>query len=379
MKATMDSQKLQKALRKVNLVKPYRQLPVLSNTLVEFTNGKATLTTTDMEKVVRVEVDSPNTEQFSILLPRKTAEKFLHGANGKVSMEIGKKPNTITVSRDGLGDFRFVTQSPKDFPPIPIADNLKWQTIDAKWFLRMLRIVATACASEQSRPVLTGIACNDGKMAAADGFRLVALKDARLAFGLGYSQAIIPLDTIILVQRLFRKVETLEVAFDIKQETSLGVTKNVPQRAYFKSGNTLLLSELIQGTYPNWEILIPATFNCKVSFSAPLLTQRLQMIDAKSLCSSIVRYNFHKKEDTGEHECSITAKIEENDGYSLTMPIKLETEAEGKIAFNYKYIVDAIKHFSVCNLELTSLSSPGKFTGDIEGLAIVVMPMCVQW
>jgi hypothetical protein len=43
------------------------------------------------------------------------------------------------------------------------------------------------------------------------------------------------------------------------------------------------------------------------------------------------------------------------------------------------YVMDAIKPFSICHIETTSPASPGKFTGDIEELTIVVMPMFLQW
>lgn len=179
-KATMDTEKLRESLQKVNFIKPYRQLPVLSNALAEFSNGKAILTTTDMERAIKVEIDSTNTEQFSALLPRKTTEKFLIGGNGKVGITIDKRPNRVVLSRDGIGNLNLTTLPIADFPKIPQPENLTWQKLDAKWFCRMIGIVAIACASELSRPVLTGIACNDGKIAATDGFRLHSFKDNRL-------------------------------------------------------------------------------------------------------------------------------------------------------------------------------------------------------
>ena len=88
MKATLSTKNLREALQKVNLLPVDKLLPVLENTMIDFANGKAMLTTTDLERTIRVITDSTNTEHFSILLPRKTAEKFLHGANGKISIEL---------------------------------------------------------------------------------------------------------------------------------------------------------------------------------------------------------------------------------------------------------------------------------------------------
>ena len=103
------------------------------------------------------------------------------------------------------------------------------------------------------------------------------------------------------------------------------------------------------------------------------------MIDEITIPSGIVRYDFYIKEETGEEECSVIARSKDDYNYALNLPVKIETQEVARIAFVYKYIIDAIKPFSVCNLELTSPSSPGKFTGDIEGLTIVVKPMFVEW
>ena len=376
--ATLNTKELREALQKVNLIPTHKPLPITSNVLVDFSNGKAVLTTTNMEMVASVEVSSTNTGSFSILLPRKTTEKFLTGGNGKVSIEYDEPHNQIILSRDDVGTLNFVANRVSDFPPnLPNPDNLAWHSIDGKWFCSMLRIVSTACATEDSRPILTGVACNNGSIAAADGFRLKVLQDNRLDFGLGDKQAIIPLDTIILTDKLFRKSETIEVAFEYKETPSFGDNLIYPNFVHFKSSNILMSSQLIIGNYPKWEQLIPDKYNCKASFSAPVLAQRLGLMDDMVLYSGVVRYVFTTRKD-GVQECSLSGGAEDEGQYHLTCPVKFEGD-EAKIAFAHKYMADAIKPFSMCTFEVTSSSSPGKLTGDIEGLTVVIMPMFVQW
>jgi len=376
--ATMDTRELRESLQRVNCIPRHRELTVLTPAMIEFAHRKAIITTTDLERVIKTEINSTNSEDFSILLPRKTTEKFLTGNNGKVSITQDDNHQLSTLCRDGIGDLNLITPAITDFPPLPpMPDNLEWHSIDSKWFCSMLRIVSTACASELSRPVLSGVAFNDGKIAAADGFRLIVFRDNRLAFGLDEKQAIIPLETTILMNKLFRKEETIEISFKSKEETSLGTTRVTPTNVYFKSGNTLMSSTLIQGNYPAYEKLIPDQFNCKASFSAPLLAQRLKMIDDVAINSGIIRYIFETSE-LGEQVCSLSATIEDESKYHLSCPVKFEG-SEVKIAFNYKYVMEALKPFSMCALEITAPSAPGKLTGDIEGLIVVIMPMFVQW
>ncbi len=258
----------------------------------------------------------------------------------------------------------------------PQPENITWAKLDAKWFVKMLKIVAGACATELSRPILTGVLLQDGSMAAADGFRLNVFCDKRLTFGLGTdlvasgtdvmvekpNSSIMPLLTALLAYRLFYKVDNVEIGFD-------------KEKVYIKSGDTLIISQVIQGTFPNWEQLIPKNYVSKISFSVPLMLQRLHMMD--EIDSTIVRLQFDKVGNSDE--CQMSASNEDEFEYSMKLPVKMEQGESSKIAFNQRYIEEAIKPFSVCDLELNTTSSPGKFTGDIEGLTILAMPMFCQW
>lgn len=64
--------------------------------------------------------------------------------------------------------------------------------------------------------------------------------------------------------------------------------------------------------------------------------------------------------------------------YEMTIPAKTDHE-QFKIAMQYKYLMDAIKPFSLCTLEMSNASSPLKVTGDIEELMVIIMPMFIQW
>ncbi len=140
----------------------------------------------------------------------------------------------------------------------------------------------------------------------------------------------------------------------------------------------MLTGTLIQGTFPQYGQLVPTSFEARVSFSVPPMVQRLNMMDDAVVSSGIVRLSFHKTE-LNEDIMDVSAGNSDEISYSLHMPVKIEAGGEAQIAFNKKYVVDAIKPFSLCHLELTSPSSPGKFTGDIEELTVVCMPMFVQW
>ena len=117
-------------------------------------------------------------------------------------------------------------------------------------------------------------------------------------------------------------------------------------------------SELIQGNYPNYDLLIPTECTCKVTFSTPVMAQRLMMIDPLSTGGSgVVRYEF------GKQECSIGTGVDDCGKYTLKAPVKIESGEKSRIAIQLSYMLDALKPFSLNTLELTNLSSPIKLTG----------------
>lgn len=370
MKATIKTEVLRDAINKVSTIKVNRQLPALSYTLLSVKDHIAKLTTTDLTKTAEVNIPTEDSDDLSVLLPTKRTQTFLYGKDGNTSIELDSK-GLVNLSRMDVGELQFKPYKTTDFPLTPAPnEDMTWVDVDAKWLCQVLGILLTACAHEESRPILTGVVFSDGSMASADGFRLVNVKHEKAQFGLGDKQVVISYQTLELVKRLFGKEDKITIGF------------HHPDMVFFKSEGVLLTSQIIQDNYPNWKVLIPAEYYCRVSFSSPLMTQRLRMIDPEALTSGVLRLQFQRTKEHNEPACLLTCGIKDEDYteyYSMKLPVNIETKEESKIAFNYKYLCDAIKPFSVCNLELNSPSSPGKFTGDVEGLTVVVMPMYVQW
>lgn len=362
--AIIKTDDLRNAFSLANTLKVDRTLPILSYAKLSVNKYKAVVTVTDRDRSIEISVDTNSDDEFELLLPRKSTQSFLSGGSDNTLIELDAD-NLTKLIRNSYGEFKFKPQKVSDFPTtIQPSDNIKWSTIDTKWFCHMLDILLPACADDDSRPILTGVVFGDGSMASADGFRLVSVIHDNCNFGIGVNQFVIHSMSLSLIKKLFSKEKSVNIGFG-------------SDKVFFKSENITFYSRTILGTYPNWKQLIPSSFSNKISFSSPLMIQRLNMMDIKTLSSNIVKLRFHN--DTSE--CLLSGGLEyDYDGfYSLRLPVKIDQQEEAKIAFNYEYLRDAVKHFSICNLELSNASAPGKFTGDIDGLTIVVMPMFVQW
>ena len=367
---TVDVLALREALKKVGLSVSVRTtLPITNSVLLDNKDNVLSVTGTNLESAVIATLPCTG-ESLSLCLPYKILNQFVSKGAGSITLTPKEDNKSVLLERSKIGTMNIWCGKKEDFPPIPKMKNQLWSKLEAKETCRLFGIVLPGCAKDESRPVLAGVCCRDGEIASADGFRLYNAKSEKFNFGLGYSASndriskIIPAHTISQVIKIFGKLGEMQVVFDDNMVS-------------FKTHDCTLVSQLIQGTYPKYESLIPNGFASKVSFSVPDMMQRLGLMDLSN-GSGVMRLMTDKERTDGVLNIRGGSQEMEEARYDLTAPCKAEGQ-DTRIAFNYKYFVDAIKAFSLCNLEGNNPSSPGKITGDIEGLMMVIMPMFVQW
>ena len=209
-------------------------------------------------------------------------------------------------------------------------------------------------------------------LAAADGFRLaVCALDLEEAVPeeLG---VIVPAKALRELDRLLRD-----------QEEPVHLTVN-PQRSQilFRLKNAQMVSQLVQGTFPDYEQLIPKTYTTRavVDVAEFLRTIKSASVFARD-GSGIVRFVFHPGTGGSPGEIEVSARAEEIGDNEGRITAVVEGE-EAKIAFNNRYLMDifTILEAEQVAIEVTTPSSPGVFrplSGD--AWVHVVMPMFVQW
>ena len=233
-----------------------------------------------------------------------------------------------------------------------------------------------AAATDESRPVLTGIKMElDGDnftLAGADGFRLAVFKGKLL-------EKISEKYDFILPSRSLQEINRIIVDQDEPITFSVTPSKN---QAMFKLSNVEIVTQLVQGTFPNYSQLIPESFQTRTEvpveeFQRAAKTASVFARDG----SGILRLHINSPENENPEKLSILSRSEEVGENESQIEAKVEGE-DSKIAFNSKYLTDVlsvIKEEKVV-IETTSPSSPGviKPLGQ-ENYIHVVMPMFVQW
>lgn len=378
-KTTIKTRELKNALTQVGYLNKRTTLPITNSTLLSVSDSKCVLKSTDLERYVKVVIPAEG-DNFEGMIPKRQLSKFVFNGDGCTAFSYEKE--NLLLEREDIGKLSFCKPpKPADFPPEPLInpESVAWYMTDAKWFCRMVGIVSQACAYDDGgRPIIHGVLFHDGAIAAADGFRLYVFKDNKLNFGLNNLQAIIHRQTLDIVRKIFSKSDSLKIGFEKYEDTKGLKPETYIRNVIFSNETTTLICNTILGKFTEYNQLIPASFTTKVTFSSPLMSQRLQLIDDREVSSGITRFQLSQDEKRGD-VCLLSAGIEELLNYSISLPVKVEGDRLAKIAMNFNYVLNAIKPFSICNMEFNTHEQPVKFTGDIEGLTAVVMPIYVQW
>ena len=251
MKITVLQSNLAKALNQVaKIVGSRTTLPVLNNILLNAEKGKIKLSATDLEVGISTQTIGKIEEEGRITLPAKLLLDFVMN-NKDESVEISTKEMAA-----GLKSSRFEATihgiSADEFPSVPEAPKEYLAVFPKNELFESLKKVAIAPASDETRPVLAGVyfqfSGRELTLAATDSFRL-AEKKIELKNEVGEKKVIIPTRTINEVLRVASSSESDEIA--------LAVTEN---QASFKIGETYIVSRLIEGAFPNYSQIVPATF-----------------------------------------------------------------------------------------------------------------------
>lgn len=357
-------------------------LPVTQNVLLQTDRSMLKLSATNLEIAITTWIGAMIEEEGAITVPARLLSEFVNSLpSDRVDLTV-EENSSILHFVCGRDSSRIHGVSATEFPPVPRVEEGVAARIDAQQFKAAIGRVVFAAASEESRPVLTGIEAKLSgdryTLAAADGFRLAVqhgtLNDA-VEEEIG---VIIPARTMNELSRLLSdQDDTVEIMM-------------VPARSQimFKSGGVEVVSQLVQGTFPNYEQLIPQKYDTRSIFDSQRLLRvtRSAAIFARD-GSNIIRLQMAPKgEDDEENaapgKATVSARSEEvGESQSVLDMMEIEGE-EAKIAFNSRYLQEVLAVLERGNvaLETTSSSSPGVFKPtDDENYVHVVMPMFVQW
>jgi len=366
MKFTVDQKVIQRELAIVGkCVSPRSTLPVLGNVLLKVENNKLTLAATNLEVGMQSTIPVSSTKDGAVTVPAATLIELISGLTGSISFELNAKTVNLYVVA-GYHKSRIKGIDAEEFPPFPKHDDIKGVVLPVSEFKTLVQRTAISTSDNQDRPILTSVHIvlkeNRLELASADGFRLsrvvCQLENAGDDF-----VANVPVTAMVNGLQLTTG-DTIFIGANSKQFV-------------IKADDRILISQLVEGNYPDIEQIIPKKHKTRIVFNKAMLSAALKQASIFVRGgTNIVRLDC--KPDVG---AKIISQSEETGDYAAELSdVTVEGDAI-QIAFNVKYLLDVV---TVCKatsiaLETTSNVSPGaiRFVDD-DSFVYVIMPMHIQ-
>ena len=360
-------------------------LPITQHVLVSTDQNRLKLSATNLEIAISTWIGAEIEEEGTITLPARLFTELI-GTLPQDKIEFTsddeQQESIFTCgrikSKINGGDY-------KEYPPIPTIDEGTVISISSNELKNAINHVVFAAATEESRPVLTGVKVeiiNDQvTFAAADGFRLAVYTTTLSSPVDQDTDFIIPAKSLAEINRLI-PVSDEQIQFTVTPSKS---------QALFRLENVEIVSQLVQGTFPDYKQLIPPSYSSRAilnvnDFNKAIRTASIFARDGRGIVRLVLNKTDQqgigtvtvasRAEEVGENTSVIDAEIVEGDPQAND-----NEDGPSKIAFNSKYISDVLSVLQVENvaLEMSSPSSPGvlKPVGQ-DNYIHVVMPMFVQ-
>jgi len=372
MKAIVTQQHLAHGLNIVSrAVSPRSTLPVLANVLVATDEGRLRLSATNLELGITCWIPAQIQEEGSVTVPARTLVDLVSTfPPDNVNLSLDIRTQTINlVCNSSVHDIKGIDA--QDFPPMPVPDLAEGVELNLADFKDMIQQVAFAASMDEARPVLQGVKMEVTEdlitLAATDGFRISVRKQP-------LANPIKENFSIIIPARAMSELAR------VSGDSDKVVTMVVPQgrgQVIFHLKDTELVSQLIDGNFPDFRAIVPKSFKTSTVVSTPAFLKACKQAEIIAReGNNVIRLDIIP-EESGPGRVEISAQTEET-GKS---DIKVEATIEGSgllIAFNVKFlreVLDVVRAPNVA-LETNANNTPGVIhpVGD-ENFVHVIMPM----
>jgi len=282
-------------------------------------------------------------QEGSITIPAKKLHDIVRELpEGEVEVTVAKN-NAVNI-KSGRAYFKIMGLSKEDYPPFPEIKDENAIEIEQALIKESLSLTIFASSNDETRYVLNGVLLliegNKCKLVATDGRRLAYVEREFENPNKQSCQMIIPAKALHEIVKILAWEGTVKIV----------PTKN---QVIFDFGETVVVSKLIEGNFPNYEQVIPKEEKTKLCIKREEFLQSVRRAALlTSADSPAVKLDFLKNKillssrspNLGESKEEIAAEV---NGEQLS------------IGFNPQYMTDVLKHLDVENIEF-SLTDPDK-------------------
>ncbi len=368
MKFSINQQDLQKSLNYCQgVIEKRSTLPILSNVLLDVGKGKLTITATDLDLIFihhisNIEISEQGKTTTSASIMYDIIRKFSSGK--KINFSNPSENKLQLESEKSLFNLNCISAS--EFPLTDENFNDNEFIIESKQFLKLLNKCKFSVSNDETRHYLTGIFFHQTQIedkifltaAATDSHRM-SISKIRLKNKIEFEPIILPKKTIFQLCSILEDFDG-----DIK-------ISNIKSKIKFEINDSVLISKLIDGKFPNYVQVVPKE------------NQKKLEVDLKSFLNSVDRVASVSLDKKDGVKFSLSKDIlnlsvnntNSGDGKE-SLSVKFDDELD--ISFNSRYLIDIASQLDGEKIEiyLKDTGSPAliKDPADFDSI-YVVMPM----
>ncbi len=367
MKLSVMQENLARGLSVVSRAVSNRSLPVLTNVLLKTEDGGLKLTATNLEIGITYWVPGKIEVDGATSVPARLLTDLVNSLPGGEPIVLVLGDGETLHIRSGRFESNIKGISADDFPTVQTAGERPITRIPQNVLHQALEETAFAAASDEARPILTGVLAKfEGDqltLAAADNYR-IAVKTITILDPVEETSVVIPARALHELSR---------VLADVDDPVAI-VLAHARNQILFHLDGVDLVSRLIDGQYPNYQTVLPASYTTRAILDREELLRAVRpaaLIAHES--ANIVKLGVGLEGDPG---ITVSANAEVGDHVGR---IEAEVEGDGTtIAFNARFLADVLTNVDAAQfaLELNGPLSPGVFkpVGD-DRYVHVVMPL----
>jgi len=341
-------------------------LPVLGNVLLRTEDAGLKLTATNLEIGVTYWVPAKVDSDGAITIPARLFTDFVNSLpNERIDLEL--QAGDMVEVRCGRYEAHLKGIDAEEFPAIPSAGERPTTRVAQKALKEALAQVAFAAATDEARPILTGVLTKFSgdtlTLAAADNYRISVKTIATMD----------PVEetSIVVPARSYFELERILADSDDPIDVVLAPARN---QVLFHLEGIDIVSRLIDGQFPNYQQILPASHTTRA------VVERGQLLEAVRLASFIASSSANVVKlaipAEGDGPMTITAAADIGDDQGQ---VEAAVEGDGTtIAFNARYLNDVLSKVEVDQLalELNGPLSPGIFKPvGADDYVHVIMPV----
>ena len=341
MHITFPKANLQKAinvLQKVSQNKTSSNLP--GAIYITTKNGQVELQGNDFELGIRLTIDGDIKEPGTLVVGSRYFQELIRKLPGD-TIELYKPEdgNSLTIT-SGSSEFNLVTLHPDDFSLVEQIHDQDHVNIDSFAMKELIDLTNYAAATDEDRPVFTGalleIKENEVTMVATDTHRMAVKKITIDEPATTPMRAIIPTKTLAEVSRLL----------PTDNPAMINIIWNRTQ-IVFNFESIYIISRLIEGTYPEYEKVIPSQFDSSAVINRHEFAGAVDRVSllAKDMSYNVIRY------DWSEVQVTLSSQNAEIGMAKEEIPVEFKG-TPFTISFNGRYISDILRHSTGDNIHM---------------------------